>query len=519
MKRPANMRWVPAALLALLALPLLPGPAIGQAREIREKQKQALLQLEEQLAEIREQFRQQELSDEEAKARYEAVLAELREVQGQQVSEARQRAHLMAQEHQAQALMEAAEARERAHLMAQEHQARALLEAGEARERALLMAEEHQAQAEFLAEEAAHRHAEFLAQSEKIEQERQLRSEDARRRARELAIRVRERSDEVRAQARDQARKARQVVVRMRARVRLGVTLDPGQGEEIDRQGVLISGVMEDSPAEEAGLEDGDILTHLDGISLVSPLPDEGEMEFDDDESLPVQRLMALAKELEDGQEVEIRYLRDGDADSVMLTAAEMEDPWVSVSPGDVEGRVFRFEPEEGLRWSYRLPDDEALHLEIRKGLKDLDELDIEIPELHLEGRELRGWNIWEEDAPNIQFFRRGEAPNVAFYRGGGDDFTFEFMGRHRIHGVELRELNADLGEYFSTEQGVLVLEVDEDSTLGLRSGDVILRIGDREVDETRDVYRILSSYEDEEGVTFTVMRRGQETRVEGTIG
>ncbi len=441
MKRPANMRWVPAALLALLALPLLPGPAIGQAREIREKQKQALLQLEEQLAEIREQFRQQELSDEEAKARYEAVLAELREVQGQQVSEARQRAHLMAQEHQAQALMEAAEARERAHFMAQEHQARALLEAGEARERALLMAEEHQAQAEFLAEEAAHRHAEFLAQSEKIEQERQLRSEDARRRARELAIRVRERSDEVRAQARDQARKARQVVVR------------------------LISGVMEDSPAEEAGLEDGDILTHLDGISLVSPLPDEGEMEFDDDESLPVQRLMALAKELEDGQEVEIRYLRDGDADSVMLTAAEMEDPWVSVSPGDFEGRVFRFEPEEGLRWSYRLPDDEALHLEIRKGLKDLDELDIEIPELHLEGRELRGWNIWEEDAPNIQFFRRGEAPNVAFYRGGGDDFTFEFMGRHRIHGVELRELNADLGEYFSTEQGVLVLEVDEDST------------------------------------------------------
>ena len=113
----------------------------------------------------------------------------------------------------------------------------------------------------------------------------------------------------------------------------------------------------------------------------------------------------------------------------------------------------------------------------------------------------------------------RGEAPNVLFYRGGGDDFNFEFLGRSRVHGLDLRELNAGLAEYFSTDRGVLVLDVEEDSRLGLRAGDVILSIGDRPVEGTRDVYRILGSYEKEEAVSFSVMRQGQEMRVEGYIG
>jgi S1-C subfamily serine protease len=88
-----------------------------------------------------------------------------------------------------------------------------------------------------------------------------------------------------------------------------------------------------------------------------------------------------------------------------------------------------------------------------------------------------------------------------------------------RIHGLDLRKLNAELGEYFSTDHGVLVLDADQDSTLGLRAGDVILAIGDREVEDVSDVLRILRSYEEEESVSFTVMRQGREQRVEGTVG
>ena len=70
---------------------------------------------------------------------------------------------------------------------------------------------------------------------------------------------------------------------------------------------------MRDSPAEEAGLEEGDVITVFEGQVLTIPLPDSDvERDLDLDRSLPAQRLLALAGDLEEGQTVEIRYLRDG---------------------------------------------------------------------------------------------------------------------------------------------------------------------------------------------------------------
>ena len=86
------------------------------------------------------------------------------------------------------------------------------------------------------------------------------------------------------------------------------------------------------------------------------------------------------------------------------------------------------------------------------------------------------------------------------------------------LWGLEIREMNPELAPYFSTEKGVLVLEVHEERELDLKPGDVILSIGDRDVESVRDVRRILSSYREGERVTFQVMRHGQRARVEGRM-
>ena len=334
----------------------------------------------------------------------------------------------------------------------------------------------------------------------------QERQQEAQHRVQERLVRVREATEEAAHRVRD----LQQVIVRIRARVRLGVSLDGNQGEEFDSQGVLVKDVLDDSPAEGAGLEGGDIITHLDGQSLVNAIPDEDEEEFDEDESLPVQRLMALARELEDGEEVEIRYLRDGAAASVTLEAAEMDDRWTMSMPRNFEGgvydfspgegRIYRFGPEDRRRFRLFMPDDDEIRMEI-------------IP--HLEGlKELQHLREFDFEFPEIQF-ERGDAWALR----SNPDLALSFMSGSHIQGLELSELNPDLGEYFSTDRGVLVMEVDEDSALGLRPGDVILSIGDREVEDTGDVFRILRSYEEDEAVSFTVMRHGQETRVDGTMG
>ncbi len=319
---------------------------------------------------------------------------------------------------------------------------------------------------------------------------------------------VRERVEESRLRAAERYRDLQQVVIRTRARLRLGLSFQGQQEEETDRLGVRIEGVMDDSPAREAGLDEGDIITHLNGHSLLDPIPDEGEKEFDEGMSLPVQRLMALARELEPGEEVEIRYQREGRAASVSFQAADLEEPFLALSGWRGEGfpHVFTLDPEDRLRWESDLPHSGVFRLRVPelRGLEELEklrELGVEVPEMRLRGDQ-------ERLIQGLHFGQPGDRAGVWSITSG-----------MRARGLHLVRMNPGLGEYFGTGSGALVLEVSEDSELGLAAGDVILRVGEREVEDPSDVWRILGSYEDGEAVTFTVMRHGGETRVEGKVG
>lgn len=332
---------------------------------------------------------------------------------------------------------------------------------------------------------------------QQLRQDRMVQLEEALAQARQAAGEAgalsQERLEAVRARLRatgDQLRTAQEVVLRLQTRVRLGVSLDASQGAEYDRQGARIEGVLEDSPAQEAGLREGDVITRLDGHSLLEPLSDEEERDFDLDESLPVQRLMALARELEPGEEVELQYLRDGSAHTATFEAADLEEPTIAVFPGG-EGRIRIF--RDSLR-SIRIPELENLR----------DSLRIVLPRVYTDSLPMRGflWGVTPraEGEPLVFNLREGAGLRVGW----------------SVHGLELAPMNPGLGEYFSTDKGVLVLDVAEGSQLGLEPGDVLLSIDGRIVSDPSDVRRILASYEAGESVSFTVMRNGREVTVTG---
>lgn len=83
--------------------------------------------------------------------------------------------------------------------------------------------------------------------------------------------------------------------------------------------------------------------------------------------------------------------------------------------------------------------------------------------------------------------------------------------------GLELAELNPALGEYFGTDEGVLVTDIEEDSGLGLRPGDVIHAIDGREVRDAAHVRAILDSYRADEPITLEIVRRERRMEVVGT--
>lgn len=80
--------------------------------------------------------------------------------------------------------------------------------------------------------------------------------------------------------------------------------------------------------------------------------------------------------------------------------------------------------------------------------------------------------------------------------------------------GMQLMELNDQLGEYFGTPggTGVLVVKVRKGSSAekaGAKAGDVLLRIGKRTIDDMEDVSKALSKYEDGDKADIEVLRKG----------
>jgi len=100
-----------------------------------------------------------------------------------------------------------------------------------------------------------------------------------------------------------------------------------------------------------------------------------------------------------------------------------------------------------------------------------------------------------------------GEFPKMQMGPGG-----FAWTMGDAWGGIELVSLNPELGEYFGTREGVLVVRASEDSTLPLKGGDVIVAIGGRKPTSPMHAMRILRSYEEGETVSIEVLRKQKRT-------
>src|SRR5437764_4024362 len=205
---------------------------------------------------------------------------------------------------------------------------------------------------------------------------------------------------------------------------RIGVVVRIDASAESDKIGAKIEGVTPGSPAEQAGLKVGDIITKFAGTSL------GGIKAEDEDESGPGHKLVALARKLEPGDTVRIEYRRGADAKQATLVAEDLDGAMRMEMPG----------------------------------------------------------------------------PMVAMPHMPGMDFEWSFG--EPWGDLELVSLNPDLGEYFGTKDGILVVKAPADSTLPLKGGDVILSIGGRKPTSPSHAMRILRSYEAGESVSIDILRK-----------
>ena len=220
-------------------------------------------------------------------------------------------------------------------------------------------------------------------------------------------------------------------------RAQLGVLVQLEADSETDPIGALLQSVTEGSAADEAGLQDGDIIISFDGERLAGRYP-----AADRDESEAAKKLIDLIGDKDPGDEVTIEYQRDGETHSTVVTLDE----------------------RDSLLQTYSV---------------------------------MRPPQISVPRVPELRFFGDGDRRAVTMLSLWGD----------RWADIELVRLNEDLGRYFGTSEGLLVISPPDNDELDLQAGDVILGIDGREPYSPSRALRILRSYEEGETINIEIMR------------
>ncbi|HQR17812.1 MAG TPA: PDZ domain-containing protein [Gemmatimonadales bacterium] len=255
-------------------------------------------------------------------------------------------------------------------------------------------------------------------------------------------------------------------------RVRIGVVVNTRPSDS-DSIGALLDAVTPGGPAATAGLQAGDIITQFGGTPLavkISAVPPGTKVPN------PGFRLVELVAKLQPNDTVTVQYRRGKARKSArVVTAAEPDNLTVVIGPDGNYG--WRAIPDGEAYWVGGEGDNErALEMAMRRS-------------------EIARGSL-----------RSPEPPFAPRMSGAMLD-------------LELAPVNPQLGSYFGTTEGVLVVDVPDPAPLGLKAGDVVLSVDGRKVSGPGQLMRILGSYDSDEPIGLEVMRQKKRVALKGTLG
>ncbi|HWS78933.1 MAG TPA: PDZ domain-containing protein [Thermomonas sp.] len=252
----------------------------------------------------------------------------------------------------------------------------------------------------------------------------------------------------------------------------IGVLLAPD-----DAAGVRIAGVTPDSAAAAGGLKSGDRITGIDGKPLKAP-----------GGAARVDEARELLSKLDAKTPVQLAFERDGKPQVVSLT------------------------PKVGDRLLV-VPDGAMFDGDVRISTRQHGGIEIEAQRIegapagsaqriHIATADARGQADWAMIAPDVrtEIIRLGSDCK-------GEDCKLPLIAEaFRWSGLNLAAVDAQLGRYFGSSEGVLVLSTGKDLD-GLQAGDVIQKIAGKPVKTPREAMEALRAQPAEAKVAVEYLR------------
>ena len=243
----------------------------------------------------------------------------------------------------------------------------------------------------------------------------------------------------------------------------IGVTITT-RPTDADTLGATVAAVTPGGGAAQAGILAGDIITKFNGTALADRRPRSQSDDEVPTQSGPGLKLIELVSRVSPGDTVAVEWRHDRTRKTARVVTQSAGSVWAT---GDDGFKVFAA-PAPGT-YSYQ-------------------------------------FDVGPRSGEMSPLARSLELNGLPGPMGPGDRMFLRMGGP--LGGVQFAPINADLGRYFGVTDGILVLESPDTSAhVDLKGGDVILTIDGRKPTGVEQLMRILGSYNDDETVSFDVMR------------
>jgi predicted metalloprotease with PDZ domain len=260
-----------------------------------------------------------------------------------------------------------------------------------------------------------------------------------------------------------------------------------------DNGGVRVEEVLPGSPADRAGIREGDVVVRLNGHAATQDAVED------------------LRDHLSRGDTVRLRIRRDGrEEERVVVAAARDRQRQVMIDRGGGDRQVIVVQPG----------GERRIVVEMDSVMPNLDSLRFHLDSLRTRLRGLARDSVLVIRMDTlVRVFRDSLSAalprwNREFQRIGSDTWVLPYMlefGPRSLAGAEFAEMNEGLGHYFHTREGLLVLQVGPETPAGragLQAGDVVLEADGRRVAEMADLRQAFGRSGEQE-VRLTVLRDG----------